>query len=131
MDEKDEQDFSVNYGELSNKYKDANDDGISDYPQFNVRNLRYDIRLDWEPNPNSFVSFSHGYAWARNINITGIARYIADGWVYRYYQARARYKNLFFQSYLNTSYSGDQNHPTRNLATGSIIYDLSLIHICR
>ena len=125
VDEKDEQDFSVNYGELSNKYKDANDDGISDYPQFNVRNLRYDIRLDWEPNPNSFVSFSHGYAWARNINITGIARYIADGWVYRYYQARARYKNLFFQSYLNTSYSGDQNHPTRNLATGSIIYDRS------
>ena len=57
VDEEDEKDFSVNYGQLSNKYKDANDDGISDYPQFNVRNLRYDIRMDWEPNPDAFVLF--------------------------------------------------------------------------
>ena len=125
VDERDEQDFSVNYGGLPNKYKDANDDGINDYPEFNVRNLRYDLRLDWEPNDDASISLSHGYAWARNINITGIARYLADGWVYRYYQARARYKNLFFQSYLNSSYSGDSQSPTRNLATGSIIYDRS------
>lgn len=125
VDEKDEQDFSVNYGGLPNKYKDANDDGINDYPDFNVRNLRYDLRLDWEPNDDASISLSHGYAWARNINITGIARYLADGWVYRYYQARARYKNLFFQTYLNASYSGDSKNPTRNLATGSIIYDRS------
>ena len=36
-----------------------------------------------------------------------------------------RWKNLFLQSYLNTSYSGDPDRPTRNLATGSIIYDRS------
>jgi len=125
VDELDEKDFSVNYGGLPNKYKDANDDGINDYPEFNVRNLRYDLRLDWEPNDDASIVLSHGYAWARNINITGIARYIADGWVYRYYQARARYKNLFFQTYLNSSYSGSSNNPTRNLATGSIIYDRS------
>ncbi|MEO2186541.1 MAG: TonB-dependent receptor, partial [bacterium] len=63
--------------------------------------------------------------WARNINITGIARYLADGWIYRYYQAKMRYKNFFFQTYLNSSYSGNPSHPTRNLATGSIIYDRS------
>ena len=90
-----------------------------------MRNLRYDLRLDWEPNDDASIVLSHGYAWARNINITGIARYLADGWVYRYYQARARYKNLFFQSYLNSSYSGDSQNPTRNLATGSIIFDRS------
>jgi len=125
VDERDEQDFSVDYGGLTNKYKDANDDGINDFPEFNVRNLRYDLRLDWEPNDDASIVLSHGYAWARNINITGIARYLADGWVYRYYQARGRYKNLFFQSYLNSSYSGNSQNPTRNLATGSIIFDRS------
>ena len=125
VDEFDERDFVVNYGGLDNMYKDANDDGINDFPEFKVRNYRYDLRLDWEPNPDLTVSLSHGFAWARNINITGIARYLADGWIYRYYQARARYKNFFLQTYLNTSYSGDPTHPTRNLATGSLIFDRS------
>ena len=88
VDELDERDFVVNYGGLDNMYKDANDDGINDFPEFKVRNYRYDLRLDWEPNPDMTVSLSHGFAWARNINITGIARYLADGWIYRYYQAR-------------------------------------------
>ena len=68
---------------------------------------------------------SHGYAWAKNVNITGIARYLADGWVYRYYQSKLRYKNLFLQAYLNSSFSGESTNPTRNLATGSLIYDRS------
>ena len=125
VDEKDEADFVINYGGLPKLLKDANDDGINDYPDFNVRNLRYDLRLDWEPNSDLTASISHGYAWARNINITGIARYLADGWIYRYYQSKIRYKNLFLQTYLNTSFSGEEENPTRNLATGSTIYDRS------
>jgi outer membrane receptor protein involved in Fe transport len=124
-DEIDESDFVINYGGLPKIVKDANDDGLNDYPDFNVRNIRYDFRLDWEPNSDFTASLSHGYAWARNINITGIARYLADGWVYRYYQSKIRYKNLFMQAYLNTSFSGESDHPTRNLATGSLIYDRS------
>ena len=125
VDEFDEKDFKINYGDLSSIYKDANNDGINDFPEFNVRNYRYDLRMDWEPSNDLTFSLSHGYAWARNINITGIARYLADGWVYRYYQAKTRYKNLFFQAYLNSSYSGDLERPTRNLATGSTIFDRS------
>ena len=81
----------INYGGLPKIVKDANDDGLNDYPDFNVRNIRYDFRLDWEPNSDFTASLSHGYACARNINITGIARYLADGWVYRYYQSKIRY----------------------------------------
>ena len=125
VDEFDEKDFKMKYGNLGSVYKDANNDGIDDFPDFNVRNYRYDLRMDWEPNSDLTVSLSHGYAWARNINITGIARYLADGWVYRYYQARTRYKNFFLQTYLNSSYSGNIDRPTRNLATGSTIYDRS------
>ena len=125
VDEDDEKDFKVNYGGLPNIYKDANDDGIDDFPEFKVRNYRYDLRMDWEPNSDLTVSLSHGFAWARNINITGIARYLADGWIYRYYQAKMRYKNFFLQTYLNASYSGNPSHPTRNMATGSLIFDRS------
>ena len=125
IDELGEGDFVVNYGDLPRIVKDSNNDGIDDYPDFNVKNLRYDFRLDWEPNSDFTASLSHGYAWAKNVNITGIARYLADGWVYRYYQSKIRYKNLFLQTYLNSSFSGEADHPTRNLATGSIIYDRS------
>ena len=111
---------------------DINGDGFDDYPDFDVENFRYDIRADWEINPDLTVSVSQGYAKARNINITGIARYIADGWVYRYIHGRIMYKSWYLQSYLNTSYSGDYNSkyplafsPTRNLATGGTIYDRS------
>ena len=125
VDEWGEGDFKMNYGNLPNIYKDANNDGISDYPDFRVRNIRYNFRADWEPSPDFSMIFSHGYAWARNINITGIARYLADGWIYRYYQTRTRWKNFFLQTYLNTSYSGHPETPTRNLATGSVIFDRS------
>ena len=125
IDESDEKDFVMNYGDLPQILNDANNDGIDDYPDFNVKNTRYDLRFDWEPNSDLTASLSHGYAWARNINITGIARYLADGWIYRYYQGKLRYKNLFLQTYLNTSFSGDSDKPTRNLATGGIIYDRS------
>ncbi|GIS73280.1 MAG: hypothetical protein CM1200mP10_28570 [Candidatus Neomarinimicrobiota bacterium] len=105
--------------------KDANDDGLDDFPDFSVENYRYDLRGDWEINQDLTISVSQGYAKARNINITGIARYLADGWIYRYAHGRIMYKNWYFQSYLNTSYSGDYDpryplaySPTRNLATG-------------
>ena len=76
IDENDEADFIMNYGGLPKLRYDANDDGIDDYPDFDVKNVRYDLRLDWEPNSDVTASLSHGYAWARNINITGIARYL-------------------------------------------------------
>ena len=88
--------------------------------------------MDYDPNPDLNVNFSHGYAYAKNIYISGIARFLADGWVYNYYQSRLSYKNFFWQSYLNTSNSGEYNpnyplalSPTRNLATGSTIFDRS------
>ena len=125
-------DFRIERGDLPRWTRDANGDGYEDFPDFNVENYRYDLRLDYEPNSDFNLNFSHGYAKAKNINITGIARYLADGWVYQYYQSRLRYKNFFWQSYLNTSMSGKYNpdfplahSPTRNLATGGTIYDRS------
>jgi len=98
-----EGDFKMNYGGLPTVIKDANGDGLDDFPDFDVENYRYDIRADWKFNQDLTVSVSQGYAKARNINITGIARYLADGWIYRYAHGRIMYKSWYFQSYLNTS----------------------------
>ena len=88
----------MNYGDLSTIIKDANNDGIDDFPDFDVQNYRYDIRADWQINPDLSLSVSRGWAKARNINITGIARYLADGWQYNYVHGRMVYKSWFLQA---------------------------------
>ena len=100
---------------------DSDGDGISDFPDFEVKNIRGDFRLDYDPREDFKMSFAYGYAWAKNINITGIARFLADGWIYRYAQGRMTYGNFFAQAYLNSSFSGN----TRSMSTGRRIKDTS------
>tara|TARA_Y100000590_G_scaffold77284_1_gene85596 strand:+ start:27245 stop:30163 length:2919 start_codon:yes stop_codon:yes gene_type:complete len=104
-----------------NKIYDRNADGIDDIPHFNINNTRFDIRTDYDFSPDHFISLNYGFAQATNINITGIGRYLADDWIYQFFQARWVYKNWFAQAYLNTSLSGD----TRNIRTGGVVTDHS------
>jgi len=104
-----------------NIIRDRNDDGIDDMPNFDIKNTRFDIRTDYDFSPEHFVSLNYGFAQATNINITGIGRYLADDWIYQFYQARWIYKNWFAQAYINTSNSGI----TRNMRTGGIVKDHS------
>ena len=104
-----------------NKIYDRDKDGIDDIPHFNINNTRFDIRTDYDFSPDHFISLNYGFAQATNINITGIGRYLADDWVYQFFQARWVYNNWFAQAYLNTSLSGD----TRNMRTGGVVTDHS------
>jgi hypothetical protein len=92
---------------VSYRVNDSNGDGIDDFLDFKVRNVRADVRIDYDPSEDFKMSIASGYAWAKNINITGIARYLADGWVYRYGQLRMTYKNWFAQTYMNSSDAGN------------------------
>ena len=104
-----------------NIIKDRNDDGIDDIPVFDIKNQRFDLRADYEFSEDHFISGNFGVAKANNINITGVGRYLADDWIYSFYQFRWIYKNFFSQAYLNSSESGD----TRNLRTGVTVIDKS------
>ena len=104
-----------------NKVNDRDEDGISDIPHFKINNTRFDIRTDYDFSPDHFISLNYGFAQATNINITGIGRYLADDWIYQFFQGRWVYKNWYAQAYLNTSLSGD----TRNMRTGGIVTDHS------
>ena len=48
-------------------------------------------------------------------------RYLIDGWEYTFNQFKANYKNWFFQTYVNNSYSGN----TRGYILGDRIQDYS------
>jgi len=109
------------YKKGDNIVEDRNEDGYKDLPDFNIGNQRVDLRFDYDFSKDHFVSLNFGHAQATNINITGIGRYLAYDWVYRFYQGRWVYKNWFAQAYLNTSNSG----VTRNLRTGEIVVDRS------
>ena len=104
-----------------NKVNDRDEDGISDIPHFKINNTRFDIRTDYDFSPDHFISLNYGFAQATNINITGIGRYLADDWIYQFFQGRWVYKNWYAQAYLNTSLSGN----TRNMRTGGIVTDHS------
>ena len=101
--------------------RDTNGDGIDDYPDFEVDNRKIELRMDYTPNPDLTLTFQSGYSYTKTQQVTGIGRYLADGWEYTFFQARALYKNWFFQTYTNTSYSGQ----TRGYNLGDHIIDQS------
>lgn len=113
--------IDTTYFGKDNILKDSNLDGIEDLPDFDIKNQRFDLRMDYDFADDHFVSLNFGHARATNINITGIGRYLAYDWVYNFYQGRWIYKNWFAQAYLNTSNSGE----TRNLRNGEIVRDES------
>ncbi len=103
---------------------DRNKDGIPDLPDFRVENQRADVRVDYDFGPDHSLIYGYGLARATNINLTGIARFLADQWIYQYHHLRYMRNNLFIQTYLNTSDAG----LTRNLRTGDRIFDKSTFY---
>ena len=100
---------------------DINGDGLSDYPDFEIDNRKFEFRIDFDPNPDFNMTLQSGYSWSKTQQVTGTGRYIADGFEYKFYQLRSRYKNWFSQFYMNESYSGK----TRGYNLGNRILDKS------
>jgi len=100
---------------------DTNGDGVPDYPDFDVENRKVEIRMDYDPTSDINLSLQSGYSWTKTQQVTGVGRYLADGWEYTYHQIRGRYKNWFAQAYINISNSGN----TRGYNLGDIIKDQS------
>ena len=111
------QDYQDNYTITD----DVNGDGLSDYPDFEVKNAKAEIRLDYDPSKDLNLSFQSGYSWSKLQQITGTGRYLADGYEYTFYQLRGRYKNLYTTLYLNQGNSGE----TRGYDLGNVIRDKS------
>ena len=92
-------------------------------PSFDVEKIAGEARLDIRPTANSSLIFNAGYNQGDQIELTGLGPAQADGWSYRYLQARFNYKNLFVQSFVNASNAGN----TYILNTGQLIEDRSKV----
>ena len=117
----DEGEIPPDYVENFDITEDVNADGILDYPDFEVENKKAEFRIDYDPNPDFNLTFQTGYSWTKTQQVTGIGRFIAEGWESNFYQFRGRYKDWFGQVFYNTSNSGK----TRNYNIGQLINDQS------
>jgi hypothetical protein len=114
---------------LINRFKDSldtNGDGLNDSPDFEIDNRKIEARIDIEGLPfwdldELNLTFQSGYSWSKSQIVTGVGRYLLDGWEYTFNQFKENYKNWFFQTYVNNSYSGN----TRGYLRGDMITDLS------
>jgi outer membrane receptor for ferrienterochelin and colicins len=88
---------------------------------FDVQRWSGELRADWAPNPDVLAVFSAGTTVSSGIELTGLGAGQAEGWRYSYYQARANWRELFGQIYLNASDAGE----TYLLRTGAPIVDRS------
>ena len=105
---------------------DNNGDLLNDYPDFEIDNRKVEGRIDINGIPflgmdDLDITLQSGYSWSKSQVVTGVGRYLLDGWEYKFNQLKMSYNNWFFQTYLNSSYSGD----TRGYLRGDKITDLS------
>ncbi len=112
--------------ELLQRYQkilDTNGDTYNDYPDFEIDNRKVEARIDIIDLMDGLdVTFQSGYSWSKSQIVTGVGRYLLDGWEYTFNQLKLSYNNWFFQTYVNKSYSGN----TRGYLRGDKITDLSL-----
>jgi iron complex outermembrane receptor protein len=92
--------------------------GARDY---DIRKVAVDGRLDFLPGSDLSVTLNGGWNQMDAIELTGLGAAQADGFQYAYGQLRLRWRDVFWQAYLNRSNAGD----TYNLRTGADFVDES------
>jgi iron complex outermembrane receptor protein len=74
---------------------------------FRVRRYNFDARFDFKVTKDISIIVNGGMSNGTNLELTGLGAGQAQGWKYYYGQMRFKWKNLFFQYYLNGSNSGN------------------------
>lgn len=114
-------------------------------PQFFKRNnfiqkYNIDSRFDFALNKDMDFTLSAGYANTSNLELTGLGAAQGINWGYTYGQLKYRWKNLFFNYFVNASNSGDtylisqvndgdpQPYQFQTLADKSMLHGLQLQH---
>jgi outer membrane receptor for ferrienterochelin and colicins len=92
---------------------------------FDLERWSGEARADWRIGPEASAVLTAGVTNTTGIELTGLGAAQADNWQGRFYQARANWRDLFGQVYLNTSDAGD----TYLLRNGAPIIDRSRLFV--
>ena len=95
---------------------------------FDVRRMRGEARVDVRVNEDLTTIFNGGYSNATGLEMTGLGAGQADNWTYWYAQARALYKGIFAQAFLNASDAGEDTFLLRD---GAPIVDKSRLFVAQ
>ncbi len=105
-----------------------------------IQKYNFDTRFDFAVNKDLDFTLSGGYANTTNLELTGLGAAQGINWGYTYGQVKMRWKNLFFNYFVNASNSGDtylipqvgagdpQPYPLQTLADRSMLHGLQLQH---
>lgn len=74
---------------------------------FFIQKYNTDARFDFAFNDDMDLTINAGVSRTKNIELTGLGAAQGVGWLYSYAQARFRWKNLFVNTFMNSSNSGD------------------------
>jgi outer membrane receptor for ferrienterochelin and colicins len=74
---------------------------------FFIRKYNTDGRFDFAFNEDIDLTVNVGMANTSNLELTGLGAAQGDGWMYSYAQARFRWKNLYVNTFMNSSNSND------------------------
>ncbi len=88
---------------------------------FDVDRLAYTGQFNARLSPGTELILNGGFNRMNAIELTGLGAVQAQDWITSYGQARLRWRDFFFQGYVNASNSGD----TYNLRTGEELVDES------
>ncbi|MCW3126545.1 MAG: TonB-dependent receptor [Bacteroidetes bacterium] len=77
---------------------------------FDIRKWSADGRIDYKPIDDLTITLSGGIAQTTNIELTGLGAGQTNGWIYWYLQTRLKWKNLFFQYFVNASDAGNNTY---------------------
>lgn len=92
---------------------------------FHIKSLAVDARVDFKPKDDFLFIFNTGFSRGTNIEFTDSGAAQAVNAMFKYVQARMRYKNLFFQVFMNGIDTGD----TYFLRTGQKIINNSKLFV--
>lgn len=95
---------------------------------FDIERWSVDARTDWRVTDELRTIFSGGLTNSGSgVELTGIGAGQARDWRYGYLQARANWRRVFAQAYLNTSDAGD----TYFLRSGAPVVDKSKVFVAQ
>lgn len=111
----------ITFGYQTSSGRITTSDTLLNQPDFNVKRIAAEARLDWRLSDDATLIFNAGTSQIDEISLTTIGAFQVQDWRYSYAQMRFQRQNFFAQAFINASDAGE----TFALRTGDFTRDQS------